>query len=219
MESEINLYWIGHASFYLKTKYGNVFIDPYNVQIKEKADLILITHAHFDHFSLQDIKKVSTGKTKIFATQDCIKKSDVPMEEIKPGFDKEFNNIKVHAVPAYNVRKERLNFHPKINGWVGYIVEIDNERIYHAGDTDIIEEMKAIKDIDIALLPAGGKYTMDAEEAIQAAKIINAKRTVPMHYKHILGEEKSNELEKKFTKDLDSALIMHEVQKPDFSLF
>ncbi|MEM0143331.1 MAG: MBL fold metallo-hydrolase [Candidatus Micrarchaeaceae archaeon] len=219
MKIKDNLYWIGHASFYLKTEYGNIFIDPYNVQIKEKADLILITHSHFDHFSMQDIKKISNSKTKIFATNDCVEKSDILIDKILPGLSVEFNNIKIHAIPAYNTNKDRLSFHPKRNGWVGYIIEIDNEKLYHAGDTDLIEEMKTINDIDIALLPAGGKYTMDAYEAIEAAKIINAKYTVPMHYKHILGEEKSNKLENEFVKNLDTALIMHEIQPPDFSPF
>ncbi len=221
MEITENLFWIGHASFYLKTSYGNIFIDPFGIKsISDKADIVLITHAHFDHFSDVDIKKVSLPSTIIIATKDCLKKNAYPNSIASfPGFSKEINGIKIEAVPAYNIKPERLNFHPKSNGWVGYVIDINGERLYHAGDTDFIDEMRSLKNIDTALLPAGGKYTMDVDEAIEAANAIDAKHVVPMHYKHILGREASNALEEKFAKNVGKAFIMKEVQAPDYSPF
>ncbi len=216
-----HLFWIGHASFYLKTSHGNIFIDPFGIKsISDKADIVLITHAHFDHFSDADIKKVSSSNTLVIATKDCLKKKSYANSIASfPGFSKEINGIKIDAVPAYNILPERLNFHPKSNGWVGYVIDIDGEKLYHAGDTDFIDEMKGLAGIDTALLPAGGKYTMGADEAIAAANAIDAKHVVPMHYKHILGIEASYALEEKFAKNVAKATIMHEVQAPDYSPF
>lgn len=140
------LFWIGHSSFYAKAENGiTVFIDPFEISdsIKEKADLILITHPHFDHCSKNDIGKIIKNDTKIIASQGCFNKNDFDRIEIAlPGFSKVAKGIKVMAVPAYNNKKERVAFHPKENNWVGYIFEVDGKKIYHSGDTDFIEEMK-----------------------------------------------------------------------------
>jgi L-ascorbate metabolism protein UlaG (beta-lactamase superfamily) len=220
MKINENIFWIGHASFYIKVNGMNVFIDPFKVSdaVKEKADLILITHAHMDHNNRDDIEKVRKSDTKFIAAQKCLDwKEKNQMAVSKPGFKTEFNGIKIEAVPAYNLRPERLKNHPKEENWVGYIIEADGARLYHAGDTDIIPEMKNLKNIDIALLPMGGTYTMSVEEGIEAAGIVNAKTIVPMHYKMLVGEEGSKQLEEKVKSKLKNAVIMKEVQKPNYS--
>ncbi|MGA2799966.1 MAG: MBL fold metallo-hydrolase [Candidatus Micrarchaeaceae archaeon] len=218
MEIDDTLFWIGHASFYIKARNSTIFIDPFRVgsAVKEKADLVLVTHAHFDHNSKEDIDKVSKGNTKYIGAAKCLEGYKMAAVS-KPGFRTLFNGIKIEAVPAYNNREERLQFHPKAENWVGYIIEIDGTRIYHAGDTDSIPEMAGLKDIDIALLPMGGKYTMTMEEALGAEKAINAKSIVPMHYKMLLGEEGSRRLEKELKAKLDNVHIMREVQAPIYS--
>ncbi|MDD5086857.1 MAG: MBL fold metallo-hydrolase [Candidatus Nanoarchaeia archaeon] len=181
--------WLGHAGF--KIKNGKIiYIDPYNIPPEEKADIILITHGHYDHCSVDDIKNLIKEDTFVLATTDCSSKlsnlQGIKVQPVKPGKKFEVMGLKIETVPAYNINK---NFHEKINEWVGYIIEIDGKRIYHAGDTDFIPEMKEIKNIDVALLPVGGTYTMDAKEAANAANTIWPKVAVPMHYASIIGSE------------------------------
>jgi len=214
-----SLFWTGHAGFYLKTKEGIIYIDPYMVSgVKEKADLILITHAHFDHCSKKDIDKVIKSTTKIIAAPQCLSKKDYGNLEIaEPGFKSSFKNATVEAVPAYNIKSDRLSFHPRSNRWVGYVISFDGAKIYHAGDTDFINEMKALKDLDLALLPMGGTYTMDVNEAIGAANSIDSKHVAPMHYKNLLGRSGSELAEKRFMSGAQNALILKEVAEPSFS--
>ncbi len=136
---------------------------------------------------------------------------------IKPGFTDEFRGIGIGTVPAYNYREERRNFHPKENGWIGWIVDVNGYRIYHAGDTDFIDEMKGLGNIGASLLPIGGHYVMTVDEAIEAAKVINAQKAVPMHYKALLGKEGSERAEEKFRKNLKNAAVMKEIQEPMYS--
>lgn len=214
------LFWIGHASFYLKSNGYTIYIDPFkisdNVAKTEKADMILITHAHFDHFSKEDIQKVSKEETKIITSLQTLEKSG-KVEVATPGFKSAFHGIHIEAVPAYNVKSERLNFHPKSNRWIGYIIESEGERIYHAGDTDAIPEMKELRDIDYALLPIGGTYTMDAEEAVEAVGYIKPKHLIPMHYKNLLGQEGSRKAEQILRSKLDNVITLKEVQEPTYS--
>jgi len=185
----IRIDWLGHSGFKITDK-KVIYIDPYNVPPDEKADIILITHGHSDHCSIEDIKELIKERTIIIITPDCQSKlSDIQgidVHLVKPGKKIGAFEIIIEAVPAYNLNK---NFHEKVNEWVGYIVNIAGKRIYHAGDTDFIPEMKKIKDIDVALLPVGGKYTMDAKAAAEAANAINPKIAVPMHYGSIVGSE------------------------------
>jgi len=220
MELKDALFWIGHASFYIKAEGMTVFIDPFNIPdgMKERADIVLITHSHFDHCSRKDIDKVVKDGTRIIAAQGCLNAKDYSgMTVARQGFRERVGSVDIEAVPAYNIRSERLQFHPRSNGWLGYIIGIGGMRIYHAGDTDFIPEMKSIKGIDAALLPAGGTFTMDAAEAIEAAKAIAPKFFVPMHYKNLLGKEGSLTAEEQIRRGIGCATIMKEVQEPTYA--
>lgn len=149
------------------------------------ADIILITHEHQDHCSPDDVRLLQGPKTVIITVADCANKLSGDIRIVKPGDKISVMGIEIEAVPAYNINKK---FHPKEKNWVGYVFLIGGKRIYHAGDTDIIPEMKDIK-CDIALLPVSGTYTMSAEEAVEAALIIKPKVAVPMHYGAHVGKE------------------------------
>lgn len=197
-----NVRWFGHASFAITdSSNGNriYFIDPFELPSPPagglgKADLIFITHAHYDHLSEGDIGRILKPETTVIATPDSLATLKIPPEqkfEIAPNNSYEIKGTKFETVPAYNVAAERLKFHPKSNNWVGYILFVNNQKIYHAGDTDLTPEMRNLtaKSIDIAMLPMGGIYTMDVSETIEAANVIAAKITIPMHYRSLLGDK------------------------------
>ena len=201
-----DIIWLGHASFFFEDKKGNkiYFVAPFELGGRklEKADLIFITHAHYAHFSPKDIAKIIKDDTVLIAPSDILSRISIPADrkvEVKPNQSYEVKGFRFSTVPAYNIKPERLNFHPKANNWVGYIFELNDKKVYHAGDTDFIPEMNNLKslNLDVALLPMGGTYTMDAQEAAQAANAIGAKITIPMHYKMIVGN-KASEVEEKF---------------------
>ncbi|MRR57843.1 MAG: MBL fold metallo-hydrolase [Deltaproteobacteria bacterium] len=177
-----NIHWLGHDTFKI-TGEKTIFTDPFNISKTDVADIILITHDHYDHCSPADVKKLQGPETVIITTADCAKKLSGKLRTVKPGDTITIGNIVVEAVPAYNTNKK---FHPKGNGWVGFIVTANGKRIYLAGDTDLIPEMKHIK-ADIALLPVSGTYVMTADEAVQAALDINPEIAIPMHYGSIVG--------------------------------
>src|SRR3989344_1816653 len=196
-----NINWLGHASFFFNDKNLNkiYFVDPFELKNKnlEPADIILITHAHYDHFSKADIQKILKEDTIVVAPPDILEKIKIsPDRKISVSPNQKYNvkKFSFSTIPAYNNVSERLAFHPKANNWVGYIFEINSQKIYHAGDTDFIEEMKSLDKlgIDVALLPIGGTYTMDVNQAVEAANAIGAKITIPMHYKNLLGEKYKN---------------------------
>jgi L-ascorbate metabolism protein UlaG (beta-lactamase superfamily) len=180
-----NIYWLGHDTFKIIGE-KVIFTDPFKIKKKDAADIILITHDHYDHCSLEDIKKIQGPNTTIVATADCAKKLSGSIKVVKPGDKINVSGIEIEAVPSYNTNKQ---FHTKDKGWVGYIFTISKQRIYIAGDTDYIPEMKTFKDIDIALLPVSGTYVMTAEEAVQAALDIKPKIAIPMHYGSIVGDK------------------------------
>jgi L-ascorbate metabolism protein UlaG (beta-lactamase superfamily) len=210
--------WIGHASFIFDYGGKNLYIDPFKLSKNfGEAELIFITHPHFDHLSIEDIKKIAGKNTKIVAPKEAADKlSGFNTILVEPNKKYSINSIDFETVRAYNVKKERLGFHPKSSNWVGYIINIQGKRIYHAGDTDSIEEMKQVR-CDIALIPIGGTYTMDIEEAINATKIINSSYFVPMHYKALLGKEGSKKAEEKFSQEVKNSIIMEEIQEPSYS--
>lgn len=187
------LTWLGHASFKIKTENKTIYIDPYEINDTDIADIVLITHPHYDHLSILDLQKITNSETIILGTVDCTSKFAGKIiskyEVISPDMKKIIKGIEIDSVHAYNIDKR---FHPKENGWVGYIINIDSVKIYHTGDTDIIPEMKNIK-TDIALLPIGGTYTMDAVDASKACEMIQTKIAIPMHYNKIVGSMKSSD--------------------------
>lgn len=182
--------WLGHASFKISHKDEVIYIDPWKIKnAAHDATMVLVSHSHYDHYSSDDIAKVSGANTKLIATADVIAQQGAG-EQILPGSTKDMNGVVVQGIAAYNPRKQ---FHSKSNQWLGFIIQIDSRRIYYAGDTDLIEEMKTIDDISVALLPVGGTYTMNAAEAAEAAKHINPKIAIPYHWGDIVGGRKDAE--------------------------
>lgn len=212
------LKWIGHASFLIKNKGMNLYIDPFRLGDKvERADLILITHPHFDHLSVDDIGKIADSNTEVFVPKDSIDKIKWGrVVGVEPNRSYSSNGIEFGTIPAYNVVNERLRHHPIGNGWVGYILDVDGKKIYHAGDTDFVEEMKKIE-VDLALLPMGGTYTMSLKEAVGAARSIDAKNVAPMHYKALLGRDGSIKAEDEFKKNVENSIILKETQEPFYA--
>jgi L-ascorbate metabolism protein UlaG (beta-lactamase superfamily) len=182
-----NIHWLGHDTFRIDGKTVTIYTDPFKLKASGTADIILITHDHFDHCSPDDVKKVQKENTVIVATPDCASKLSGEIKTVKPGDTITVKGVKIEAVPAYNTNKK---YHPRGNGWVGYIFTVDGRRIYIAGDTDRIPEMKEFKNIDVALLPVSGTYVMTAEEAVQAALDIKPDMAIPMHYGSIVGDER-----------------------------
>ena len=167
-----------------------IYIDPYKINKNyNDADIIFITHSHYDHYSEEDIEKVKKSDTIIVVPKDLEntllnnghKKENVI--SVVPGDVNTIEEIKFEAVPAYNINK---SFHPKENGWVGYVIEIEDIRYYIAGDTDITDDNRKIK-CDVAFVPVGGTYTMNFKEAAQLVNEINPKIAVPIHYGSIVG--------------------------------
>ena len=197
----IELKWLGHSGFLIKNS-KIIYIDPYNIKDgHEKADIILITHSHYDHCSVADLKKIVKEGTKIITPADCQSKItrfdiSIQMEVVEPWQELDLGEIKISTLPAYNLDKP---FHSKEEGWLGYLIKMNNVLIYHAGDTDNIPEMQKLtghkkggKEF-IALLPIGGRFTMSVEEAVEAAKLIKPSLAIPMHYGSIAGNEEDAE--------------------------
>ncbi len=185
-----DIHWLGHDTFKI-TGERLLYTDPFRLKDGEVADLILITHEHYDHCSPEDIKKIQGPNTTILAPVDCVGKLKGNIVMVKPGDKITVEGIAIEAVPAYNTNKQ---FHTKDRGWIGYIFNIVSKRIYLAGDTDRIPEMKTFKDIDIALLPVSGTYVMTADEAAAAALDIKPRVAIPMHYGSIVGSSKDAEI-------------------------
>jgi L-ascorbate metabolism protein UlaG (beta-lactamase superfamily) len=205
---DIQITWTGHDGFRIRgTNSQNnqvtVYIDPYQLaskyQKQNDADVVLLTHDHFDHLSMDDLKQIINNNTSILSATECVEKlAGLKVKEIsgiKPGEKSIIKGLTIEAVPAYNINKK---FHPKSDGKVGFIIRINEKRIYHAGDTDLIPEMESV-DPDIALVPVSGTYVMTAEEAAKAVnELIRPKKVViPMHYNAVVGTEEDA---KKFKK-------------------
>ena len=177
------------SSFKIKENGKIIYIDPLAVSDTDKADYIFITHAHLDHFSIKDIKKIAESETLIICPKRVAKrlrKNVYKIREVKPGdFLDLDDNIKIKAIEAYNLKPALLWFkaHPVSKQNVGYVFNLDSVRIYHAGDTDYIPEMGSITDISLALIPIGGdNLTMNVEDASKLINQIKPGYAVPMHY-------------------------------------
>ena len=165
----------------IKSKQSTVYLDPYILpENPEKADLVLVTHDHQDHCDDKKVSLIRKSETIVVAPSSAAKKL-TGATVIAEGDVKEFGGIKVTAVPAYNTGL--VKFHTRGNA-LGYVIEADGVKIYHAGDTDFIPEMKelAALNIDLALLPIGGMFTMNIENAVKAVDAIRPEYAFPMHY-------------------------------------
>ena len=185
-----HIHWLGHDTFRLDGS-STVYIDPWKLPAGARlADLILVTHDHFDHFSAADIARIGSAATTLIGPAAVTGQvSSLTTVTLAPGEAATVGGVTVTAVPAYNLDKFRSAgepYHPREAGYLGYVVEMDGRRIYHAGDTDAIPEMSAVR-CDVALLPVGGTYTMTAEEAAAACEELDAAAAVPMHFADIVG--------------------------------
>lgn len=189
-----NIEVLCHSS--IKISKGKViYIDPFKIDKNyNDADIIFITHDHYDHYSEEDIDKVRKSDTVIVAPEELLTKllrkgfRQNYIITIEPDEEDIVEGIKFETIPAYNTNKQ---FHPKENGWVGYIIELAGNRYYIAGDTDITEENKKVK-CDVAFVPVGGTYTMDFKEAAQLINIIKPKFAIPVHYGSVVGSKQDS---------------------------
>ena len=173
-----HLHWLGHDSYRIDRPIV-IYLDPWRLPAgSPKADLILVSHDHYDHCSPEDVENIRQAKTIVVANASAAAKLQAPVRVLGPGKDLEVSGVRIRAVPAYNLNKK---FHPREAGHVGFVLELEGERLYFAGDTDAIPEMETIT-CDVALLPVSGTYVMTAEEAARAAGMIRPKVAVPMHY-------------------------------------
>lgn len=184
MTGATRLRWLGHASFCIRHEGVTIYIDPWKLpEAPHDANLVLVSHSHYDHYSADDVAKVAGDEAQLVTTADVVEQEGRG-QVLRPGATAIVGPVKVVGVPAYNRDKP---FHPKSNEWLGFVIEVGAGRIYYAGDTDLTEEMKTLAHIDVALLPVGGTYTMDAAEAARAAGEVGAKRAIPYHWGDIVG--------------------------------
>jgi L-ascorbate metabolism protein UlaG (beta-lactamase superfamily) len=180
---------LNHDCFRFEAGGKVLYTDPFKIKPAHDADLILISHEHFDHCSPEDVAAVSKKGTQIVASASCRGKLEGNVRFVHPGERETVGGVQVEAVPAYNLDKK---FHPKAAGHVGFVFTLDGVRVYFAGDTDLIPEMAEIH-CDIALLPVSGTYVMTAREAVEATTRVHAGLIVPMHYGDIIGTAKDAE--------------------------
>lgn len=195
-----------HSSIRIHCTYGTIYIDPYQVgKAFNDADYIFITHDHYDHYSPEDIRKV-IGKDTVFIVPEKMKRTltsdfdKCEVNAVRPGEAYHVNDLAFETVAAYNLLKP---FHPKKNGWCGYILTIDGKRVYIAGDTDETKEAKAVK-CDIAMVPIGGTFTMDAKKAADLINQIRPKAAIPIHYGSVAGKPEDGEI---FRRSVDPSII------------
>ena len=204
MTDSIRVYKQNHVSVFFAGK--TVHIDPFMTDTApHNADIILITHDHYDHFSVKDVANVASGDSVLVVPENMKKKAAEAgkyvgrTETVKPNESYCIDGLEFDTVPAYNIRKP---FHPKSAGWVGYILKIGGKKIYIAGDTDKTPEAESVE-CDVALVPIGGTYTMNAKEAADLVNVIKPEIAIPVHYGGIVGKEKDG---KEFARFVDPAI-------------
>lgn len=181
-----------------------VYIDPWGVPDgSPEADAIFITHAHDDHFQPEEIQRLQGSGTRIVAPRDVASELSGDVQAVAPGDTVEAAGIKAEAVPAYNIAEDRLDMHPKVNGWVGYVLQLEDTTYYHAGDTDHLTELETVA-AQVAFVPIGGTFTMDASEAAGLVRAISPQLAVPMHYGFVVGTPADAE---RFRKDADPVKV------------
>jgi L-ascorbate metabolism protein UlaG (beta-lactamase superfamily) len=182
--------WLGHSGFRIRVGRGSIYIDPYRVDGGPQADAILITHGHYDHFSPQDVERLSGPETTVVAPAPVAERLSGRVRSIAPGEVLEIGPVDVRAIAAYNTSKRDPAgdpFHPREAGWVGYELRVGGERLYHSGDTDVVPEMDQVAGVDVALLAVSGVYVMTPGEAAEAARRIQPGLAVPMHWGAHIG--------------------------------
>lgn len=180
-----HIHWLGHDSFRIDGPV-TIYIDPWKLAAgSPPAGLILVTHEHSDHFSPDDIELISTPQTELVTVATVAAQLSGQVHTVKPGDHVTVQGVAIDVLPAYNLHKK---FHPREKGHVGYVLTVNGQRIYHAGDTDAIPEMQDLRP-DIALIPVSGTYVMDVDEAVEAVKLLQPGLAVPMHYGAIVGSE------------------------------
>jgi L-ascorbate metabolism protein UlaG (beta-lactamase superfamily) len=191
----IEIDWLGHDGFRIAHGGKTIYFDPYKLSKtqynRRDADIVLISHNHYDHMSPDDLAHVVNGKTQLVVAKECVGKLDgvgaADVRGVSPGDRLAVQGIAIETVAAYNTNK---SYHPHADRKVGFVITLNNQRIYHTGDTDIIPEMSAV-DPDVALVPVSGTYVMTAEEAARAVneRIKPKQLAIPMHYGTIIGSE------------------------------
>ncbi|WP_026524269.1 MBL fold metallo-hydrolase [Butyrivibrio sp. MB2005] len=198
-----NIQVFTQSSIRIQTRHGVIYVDPF--QMKDEphdADYIFITHDHSDHFSNDDIKKVRKNSTILIVPEKIGKLANVLVHDqdrlivVKPGIYKEVDGLEFETIPAYNNIKP---YHPKSAGFVGYVFRVDHKRIYVAGDTSLTKEAQKVR-CDIALVPIGGTYTMDAKKAAELINILRPEVAIPTHYGSIVGKKSDAETFKSLVK-------------------
>jgi L-ascorbate metabolism protein UlaG (beta-lactamase superfamily) len=181
---ETVLHWFGHASFRVRYKGTVIYIDPWKLPGEpQDAALILVSHSHEDHYSPRDIAKARGYRTELLAAGDVVRREGRG-QALVPGLTATVGSVRITATAAYNPAKR---FHPKERNWLGFLIELGGRHIYYAGDTDWVDEMKNLPPLDVALLPIGGTYTMDAEEAARAVECLQPELALPYHWGDIVG--------------------------------
>ena len=191
--------WLGHSGFRIRAGAAVVYIDPYRVGDGPAADLILITHGHYDHFSPQDVGRLTGKRTLVVAPAAVAERLSGRVQSIAPGEAIEpdgVRGVEVRAIAAYNTSKRdasRKVLHPRDADGVGYEVRVGGERLYHSGDTDVIPEMDEVAGVEVALLAVSGVYVMTPGEAAEAARRIQPHVAVPMHWGELIGTREDAE--------------------------
>jgi L-ascorbate metabolism protein UlaG (beta-lactamase superfamily) len=196
--------WLKNAAYRWDGDDLTVYIDPWGVgEDAPEADVIFITHGHYDHYSPEDIDRVRTPKTQIVAPRDTANELSGNVQAVAAGDTVEAGGIKAQAVPAYNIAEDRLDKHPKSSGWVGYILQLGEATYYHAGDTDHLIELESVG-AAVAFVPVGGTYTMDVPEAAGFVRAMSPQLAVPMHYGFVAGTSADGE---RFKKEADPVKV------------